>query len=87
MHTVFSPEDVVADVADQCRAASRGCVDCKKILFENLMKELAPIQTKAKELEKRPDDITDILNDGASKCSKTAKEVMEEVRGKMKLGG
>jgi tryptophanyl-tRNA synthetase len=87
MHTVFSPEDIVADVADQCRAASRGCVDCKKILFENLMKELAPIQTKAKELEKRPDDITDILTDGASKCSETAKEVMAEVRGKMKLTG
>jgi tryptophanyl-tRNA synthetase len=87
MHTSFSPDDVVADVADQCRAASRGCVDCKKILFENLMKELAPIQAKAKELEERPDDITDILNDGASKCSKTAKEVMEEVRGKMKLAG
>ncbi len=87
MHTSFSPDDVVADVADQCKAASRGCVDCKKILFENLMKELAPIQAKAKELEERPDDITDILNDGASKCSKTAKEVMEEVRGKMKLAG
>jgi len=87
MHTVFSPEDVVADAADQCKAASRGCVDCKKILFENLMKELAPIQAKAQELEKRPDDITDILNDGALKCSETAKEVMEEVRGKMKLVG
>ena len=87
MHTSFSPDDVVADVADQCKAASRGCVDCKKILFENLMKELAPIQAKAKELEERPDDISDILNDGASKCSETAKEVMEEVRGKMKLAG
>ena len=51
------------------------------------MKELAPIQAKAKELEARPDDITDILNDGASKCSATAKEVMAEVRGKMKLTG
>ena len=87
MHTVFSPEDVIDDVAAQCKAASRGCVDCKKILFENLMKELAPIQAKAKELEERPDDISDILNDGASKCSETAKEVMEEVRSKMKLIG
>jgi len=86
MHTSFSPGDVVRDVADQCRAASRGCVDCKKILYENLMKEIDPIRRKSRELGKRPDDIRDILNAGAGKCRDMAAVVMDEVRAKMKLG-
>ncbi len=85
MHTSFSPEDVVEDISEQCKSASRGCVDCKKILFENLMKELEPIQKRALALEKRPDDISDILRVGAKKCGETAKEVMIEVRNKMNI--
>lgn len=86
MHTSFSPPEVVQDVSDQCKAASRGCVDCKKILFENMMKEIEPIRLKSQELEKRPDDVRDVLRHGADSCQSIAAQVMEEVRSKMQLG-
>ncbi|MGD8280894.1 MAG: tryptophan--tRNA ligase, partial [Gemmatimonadota bacterium] len=36
LHKHFADEETVADVAYQCRNALRGCVDCKRILSENI---------------------------------------------------
>ena len=80
MHQAFSGSDQIASVDHNCRTAGFGCVDCKKILFENMIAELEPIQRRVKEMNEKPDDIKEVLKSGAAKCKGIAEEVMDEVR-------
>jgi tryptophanyl-tRNA synthetase len=83
-HRVYTPDEHL-EVARQCRAAEIGCVDCKAKLAENIIKALAPIQQKRAELEKQPDLVRDILNEGCRKARQVAAKTMAEVKGAMKL--
>ncbi len=82
MHEAFSKPDQIAYVDHNCRTAGFGCIDCKKILFENMMGELEPIQARFKEINQSP-YMVDVLNSGAARCKAIAKAVMEEVREKI----
>ncbi len=79
MHRAFSPEDVRAELDKGCRNALIGCIDCKRVLFKNMMAELGPIREKALSLKNQPDYIKDALRKGAIECARIAKETMEEV--------
>ncbi len=80
LHKVFSAPDEVDRVNQDCRTADIGCVDCKKILAQNLNKHLEPFREKRAELEKDPDYVKDILLDGARRARVLAGETMAEVR-------
>jgi tryptophanyl-tRNA synthetase len=75
----------VDHVAVQCRTAGWGCVDCKKVLFENMNAELTPIRTRAEELNANPSRVKDALDAGAAHASTIAKETMAEVKQRMGL--
>jgi len=83
MHQAFSKPDQIAFVDHNCRTAGFGCIDCKKILFENMMEELRPIQNRVKEINEEPQYMVDVLNSGAGKCRAITQEVMDEVREKI----
>jgi tryptophanyl-tRNA synthetase len=83
MHQAFSTPDQIAFVDHNCRTAGFGCIDCKKILFKNMMEELTPIQNRLKEINEKPQYMVDVLNSGAAKCRAIANEVMDEVREKI----
>ena len=68
-----------------CRSAGVGCIDCKKILFKNMMAELTPIREKALQLRDDPKYVIDALRDGAAACSRMAAETMDEVRSALGL--
>lgn len=85
MHRAFSPEEAVAELDKGCRSASTGCIDCKRILFKNMMAELTPIRERALSLKEHPDYIMDALRKGAKECTRMAKETMEEVRSALGL--
>ncbi|MBA4390470.1 MAG: tryptophan--tRNA ligase [Syntrophus sp. (in: bacteria)] len=80
IHRAFSENDTLLTIDHGCRSADIGCIDCKKMLFENVRAELNPIREKAFALQKDTDYIIDVLKQGASACSKIAKETMAEVR-------
>jgi tryptophanyl-tRNA synthetase len=80
IHRAFSLNDTLLEVDKGCRNAGIGCIDCKKMLFKNMMEELTPIRERAASLSKNPDYIKDVINTGADKCSVIAKETMDEVR-------
>jgi len=61
--------------------------DMKEELAEVIYKELEPIQKKRKEYENNPELVDKIIEDGAEKARKVAKETLREVREKMGLGG
>ncbi len=85
LHKYFSKDFEIERVNKECRTAEIGCVDCKKILYNNMIKELEPIREKSLNLINNPDSVIDVLHTGAEKCKKIAGETMEEVRSLMGL--
>jgi tryptophanyl-tRNA synthetase len=83
LHKAFSPAATVEHVAVQCSTAGWGCIDCKRVLHESMLQELAPIQTRAKELKAKPKLVDDALSSGTQRCSTMARETMKEVRARM----
>jgi tryptophanyl-tRNA synthetase len=80
LHKAFSPPATVEHVAVQCSTAGWGCIDCKKVLAENMEAELVPIRRRAAELQRDPSRVEDALATGARKCGAIARETMEHVR-------
>ncbi|MFN8388294.1 MAG: hypothetical protein U0X92_18025 [Anaerolineales bacterium] len=78
MHKIFSPQDEVDMINVECRRAGIGCVDCKMRFAANLNKHLEPFRAKRAELASKPDYVTDVLNDGASRARVIAQETMVE---------
>ena len=85
LHKHFSPPGTVTTVAENCRGAKWGCLDCKRVLAENMATTLAPIRARAAELNASPSTVTDILADGAEKARGRAEGTMQEVRNRMGL--
>ncbi|MGA8221770.1 MAG: tryptophan--tRNA ligase [Candidatus Acidiferrales bacterium] len=79
-HKLFSLEETVAKVDRDCRTAAIGCVDCKKLMAENLVTWIEPIQTRRKEFEAHPEQVWDILDAGSKKAHASAKKTMKRVR-------
>jgi tryptophanyl-tRNA synthetase len=67
-------------VAEGCRTASIGCIDCKKILIKNVFRMLEPIWAKREELIKNPDMLQEIVDKGNEKARKVCQETMSLVR-------
>jgi tryptophanyl-tRNA synthetase len=80
MHKIFSPAAEVAMINTECRIAGIGCVDCKKRYAKNLNENLSPLREKRNQLAQRPDDVWDILQDGANRARVIAKQTMAEAR-------
>ncbi|MCB5251312.1 MAG: tryptophan--tRNA ligase [Candidatus Cloacimonadales bacterium] len=78
-HQLFSDLETQKSIAEGCRSASIGCVDCKKILAKNMAEELEPIRTKYNEFKEKPDYVYDVLNDGNQKANIIAGETMSQV--------
>lgn len=80
IHRAFSGNAMLLEIDKGCRSAAIGCIDCKKMLFENINKELAPIREKAIALKNHTGYVIDALKKGARECSVIAKQTMDEVR-------
>jgi tryptophanyl-tRNA synthetase len=83
LHRYFSPPETVALVAENCRGARWGCLDCKRVLADNMIATLAPIRARALELRAQPGRVDQILGDGAAAARRIAGETMREVRERM----
>lgn len=72
-------------IAEKCRKAEIGCVDCKLILAELINKSLEPIRERRAELAANPKCIDNILADGADRARVIARETLIEVKKNMRL--
>ncbi len=86
LHKIMSLPEQIKMVADSCRHAKFGCLDCKKILAKNIADEFEDFRKKRKELEKDPERVQEILRVGAEKARLTAYETLAEVKKKTGLG-
>ncbi|WP_394823457.1 tryptophan--tRNA ligase [Pendulispora albinea] len=84
MHKAVSPEATCNEVYANCTQAKWGCMDCKKVLWENFDRELTPLREKRASLD--DDAVRAALAKGAEKARATAKETVTEVRTAMGLG-
>ncbi len=83
LHQYFSPAGRVVEVAEQCRSAGWGCLDCKRVLADNLIETLAPMRERALALRARPGEVDAVLAEGAAKARRIAGETLREVRDRM----
>ncbi len=80
MHKVFSSQEEIDMVNVECRRAGIGCVDCKKLLAKNMNQYFEPFRQKRAQINQRPDQVWDILSDGAKRAGAIAQKTMAEVR-------
>lgn len=82
-HKLYNPEEA-EDIAEKCRNAVIGCVDCKKLMAERLVVALAGFHENRRKWEK--EDVDSILAEGSRKAREVAQETMREVREAMHIG-
>jgi tryptophanyl-tRNA synthetase len=85
LHKYFSPPETVELVARNCRGARWGCLDCKRVLADNMIATLAPIRERALRLQRDSERVEEILADGAATARRIAGDTMREVRSRMGL--
>jgi tryptophanyl-tRNA synthetase len=72
-------------IAERCRKAEIGCVDCKLLLAGAINNVLKPIRERRALLEADPQHIADVLADGARRARVIARKTLKEVKQKMGL--
>jgi len=80
LHKAFNPSSTVELVAEQCRSAGWGCLDCKKVLFEGMERTLGPMRERAASIRSRPGHVEEVLGDGASTARRVARDTLREVK-------
>jgi tryptophanyl-tRNA synthetase len=83
LHRHFTDPALIPDIEAQCRGATRGCVECKKILSDHIVEHFTAARERARELRAHPERIREILDAGAERARVEARATMEEVRSRM----
>jgi tryptophanyl-tRNA synthetase len=84
-HRLYSSPPEVALVEEECRTATRGCVDCKKHLIRNMNAALEPVRAKRAGITSRPGFVREVLEAGNERAREIAGRTMERVAGAMNL--
>ena len=77
-YEAFLPDEAPS-VAEKCRTAASGCVDCKKRLAEGLTEVLCPIRERRNELLDSGDELDRIIDEGNRAAYATAEATMNAV--------
>ena len=85
LHRAYSSPERVEMVDRECRSAGIGCVDCKKMLLENLLPALEKHRAARQELLREPDRVNELVRLGTEKARGIAEQTMVKVRAAMKL--
>jgi tryptophanyl-tRNA synthetase len=84
-HRLLSPPELALRVERECRAAEIGCVDDKKLIAEQIIAFLEPMQKRRAEALSDPGALLELLRRGSRKARERARETMDLVRGAMGL--
>jgi tryptophanyl-tRNA synthetase len=83
LHRHFSPPETVDQVAVNCRGARWGCLDCKRVLADNMAATLAPIRQRAAALEADATIVESVLAEGAAQAQALAADTLALVHDRM----
>ncbi len=84
LHQYFNSSQL-DDIAEQCRSAKIGCVDCKMLIAEGINSALKPFRERRVAIAAKPQYVADVLADGARRAGVIARETIREVKQKMGL--
>ncbi|CAN5518473.1 tryptophan--tRNA ligase [soil metagenome] len=77
---LLGTSDEIADIAAQYRSGGYGYGHAKKALLGMIDRQFADARERRRELAERPDDVRDVLAQGAAAARERAEEVMTRVR-------
>jgi tryptophanyl-tRNA synthetase len=80
MHRLFSSQSTVDHISDGCRTATIRCDECKMLAANSINLHLHPILDRRRELEKDPDAVWAILDQGAVRAAARAEQTMQAIR-------
>jgi tryptophanyl-tRNA synthetase len=81
---VSTPEDVRL-VAQGCRTAGIGCIDCKKVLHRHMTALLAPYRERRAALARQRGLVADVLSDGARRARSVIADTVARAKDRMGL--
>ncbi len=84
LHQYFDEVDS-SNIAEQCRSAKIGCVDCKMLLAQRINSALEPFRERRAALVEKPEYVIDVLADGARRAQAIARETLREAKQRMGL--
>jgi tryptophanyl-tRNA synthetase len=84
-HRLYSDGQTIERINRECRNAEIGCVECKQIMAQNLIKALEPLRKKREYYDAHPGLVDDILADVCEKARRVAHQTMAEVRRAVKI--
>lgn len=84
-HRLYSDHNTLQSIDQECRNAQIGCVECKQMMAENLIKVHEPIREQRSYYEAHPHTVRAIIEDGDRKAQAVARETMEQVREAIKI--
>jgi tryptophanyl-tRNA synthetase len=79
-HRLFSDQPTIDMVNRECRIAGIGCVDCKKMMADGLIRWIEPIQERRRGYEANPGRVWEILDAGSGNARVIARQTMARVR-------
>ena len=80
LHKVYTDSALQQKLAEGCRSAAIGCLDCKKPLIEVMLEEQAQLRARAKPYEDDPGEVRRTIDAGCERAMAVAEETMQEVR-------
>ncbi|GFO57824.1 tryptophan--tRNA ligase [Geomonas silvestris] len=85
LHSLYVPQEKREEIVVNCRNATLGCVDCKKILAQCMVDTLEPFRAKRENLAAKDGLVQEVLAEGSRKAEAVAKETMRDVRAALKV--
>jgi tryptophanyl-tRNA synthetase len=85
LHQVYTDAATRETLAQGCRTAGIGCIDCKQPVIEGILREQAPMRERAQQYLDDPVLVKNIIADGCEKARELARETMRDVREAMGL--
>ncbi len=85
LHEFFTDPAEREEIGVRCRAATIGCVDCKRLLADHIARTLEPIRERARELREHPQRVHEMLAEGARRARAIARVTLAEAYDRMGL--
>ena len=84
-HKLYTDPETNRQIDSQCRKAEIGCVECKRLMAENLVQALAPLQEKRQYYLSNPEIVEEIMIEGSSKARQIAVETLLQAKAALRI--
>jgi tryptophanyl-tRNA synthetase len=84
-HRLYTGSEKGQQIDRQCRHAEIGCVECKRIMADNLIQALAPLREKRNFYLTHPEIVQEIMVEGSRKARQIAIETLRETKAALRI--